>query len=160
MKLQLQIGGVIRKIKCNSTPDLQDLCIVLSRKKIQGLRLHVKFPPRNTDSAVLRDVLWNPVTCLPDRQGASEMANMENSTKVDDPPQELSMNIWGQTSWMVMINFTSNLYDFTEEHKGHYTNWASDTFPRKVMDQKSREAPAGTPGAADLRPTQTHPSLP
>ena len=47
------------------------------------------FSCRNKNSAGLRDVLQNPVTCLPDRQVASETANMENPAKVDDPPQKL-----------------------------------------------------------------------
>ena len=68
VKLQLQIGGVIRKIRCNSTP-LQDLCMVLTRKTCRDYGFMSSFSPINTNSAGLRDILRNPVTCLPDRWG-------------------------------------------------------------------------------------------
>ena len=115
VKLKLQVGGVVRKIKCNSTPDLQDICMVLSRKTCKDYGFMSNFPPRNTDRAGLRDVLWNPVTCLLDKQGESETADTENPTKVDDPPQD-SSRTREYGAWRVMMNkFTSNLYNFAED---------------------------------------------
>ena len=108
MKLQLQIGGVIRKIKCNSTTDLQDLCMVLSHKTCRDYGFMSSFPPRNTGSAV------------PDRQGPSETANTENPTKVDDPPQDESMRQEFAAWFVMMKKFTSNIYKFAEEQEPHY----------------------------------------